>query len=231
MSKNCAVIVAAGKGTRIGGSVSKQFIEICNNPVLYYTLNAFSMSELISEIYLVLSKDDIDYCKKNILDRYRFSKKIVVVEGGKERQDSVYNGLKAIKECDVVLIHDGARPFVSEKIINEGIDNAKHYGTCACGVTPKDTIKIKDYSGYSIETPERNTLFAVQTPQCFQYKTIVECHEKIRKLGVSVTDDTMVVEKFGHKVFLFEGDYKNIKITTPEDIILAEGILKSKNEN
>lgn len=229
MNKNCVVIVAAGKGTRVGGSVSKQFIEIYDRPVLYYTLTAFSNSNLISEIYLVLSKDDIDYCKNNILDKYKFNKRIVIVEGGKERQDSVYNGLKAIEKCDVVLIHDGARPFVSEKIISKGIDNARQYGACACGVTPKDTIKIKDFSGYSIETPERNTLFAVQTPQCFQYNTIVECHEKIKELGLSVTDDTMVVEKFGHRVFLFEGDYKNIKITTPEDIILAEGILKARN--
>jgi 2-C-methyl-D-erythritol 4-phosphate cytidylyltransferase len=231
MERNCAVIVAAGKGTRIGGNISKQFIEICEKPVLYYTLNAFSKSELISEIYLVLSKEHIDYCKENIIDRYKFNKKIVIVEGGAERQQSVYNGLKAIGQCDVVLIHDGARPFVSDEIIREGIDKAKQYGACACGVTPKDTIKIKDSLGYSIDTPERNTLYAVQTPQCFNYKTIVECHEKIKEMGVSVTDDTMVVERFGHKVFLFAGDYKNIKITTPEDIILAEGMLKSMKEN
>jgi 2-C-methyl-D-erythritol 4-phosphate cytidylyltransferase len=231
MEKNCVIIVAAGKGTRVGGTISKQFIEILDKPVLYYTLRAFSKCDLISEIYLVLSKNDMAYCKENILEKYEFHKKIIIVEGGRERQDSVYNGLKAIDKCDVVLIHDGARPFISEDIIIRGIKNAKDYGACACGVMPKDTIKIRDTGGYSVDTPERSTLFAVQTPQCFLYSVIMECHEKVKGSNLSVTDDTMVVEKYGHKVFLFEGDYKNIKITTPEDIILAEGILKDMRKN
>lgn len=231
MDRNCALIVAAGKGTRMGTKVSKQFIEIDDKPVLYYTLRAFSDCDLIDEIYLVLSKNDVEYCESHILDKYKFGKSINIVEGGTERQDSVYNGLKAIKNCDIVLIHDGARPFISEDIIIKGIKNAKKHGACACGVIPKDTIKIRDIEGFSVSTPDRSTLFAVQTPQCFNYDLIMKCHENIKDNLVSVTDDTMIVEKYGHKVFLFEGDYKNIKITTPEDILIAESILKQMNQD
>jgi 2-C-methyl-D-erythritol 4-phosphate cytidylyltransferase len=230
VKKNCALIVAAGKGTRMGTEVKKQFIEIKGNPVLYYTLKAFSDCELISDIFLVLSKDDINYCEKHILQKYKFSKKIHIVEGGEQRQESVYNGLKAIGNCDIVLIHDGARPFISGDVIKAGITFAQKHGACACGVVPKDTIKIRDNEGFSVSTPDRSFLFAVQTPQCFKYSLIMECHEDIKADSSLATDDTMIVEKYGHKVFLFEGDYKNIKITTPEDIITAEGILKEINQ-
>jgi 2-C-methyl-D-erythritol 4-phosphate cytidylyltransferase len=224
MTKNYAIIVAAGKGKRMGSTISKQFLEIKGKPVLYYTLNVFSKCSLIDNIILVLSPEDIEYCNSQIINRYNF-KNIIIVEGGKERQDSVYNGLKAAENCDVVLIHDGARPFVDSDSIEKGIKYAKIYGASACGVKPKDTIKIKNQEGFSISTPQRDTLFSVQTPQCFKYELIMECHQKIKEDNILVTDDTMVVEKYGHKVFLYEGSYKNIKITTPEDIFVAESVL------
>lgn len=219
-----AIILAGGKGKRMNSSVSKQFIELKGKPILYYTLKKFIDNENIDEIILVLPKDEIEYCKENILEKY--SLKIAkIVEGGKERQDSVYNGLKSITDCNIVLIHDGARPFTSDRIINDGIKYAKIYGAAAPGVMPKDTIKIKDDNNFSIETPDRNTLMAIQTPQVFNYNKILQCHESIKENNIMVTDDTMVVERFGEKVFLFDGDYINIKVTTPEDLILGEKFL------
>lgn len=224
MGKVCAIILAAGKGLRMKAGINKQFICIQEKPVLYYTLNAFAGNKFIDEIILVAAKDEIDYCKNEIVNKYSISKVTKVIEGGEERYNSVYNGLISLENCDIVLIHDGARPFVSNKIINEGIEFAKVYGAAACGVVPKDTIKVRDNVGISKDSLDRKKLFCVQTPQCFKYSLILEAHKKLvnRKM---ITDDTMVVELFGSKVYLYEGDYFNIKITTPEDLILAKAIL------
>ena len=216
-----AIILAGGKGKRMGKDISKQFILVKDKPIIYYTIKKFSYCKLIDEIILVLPKDEIEYCKKEVLEKYSL-KVDKIIEGGKERQDSVYNGLKALKNSDIVLIHDGARPFVSEKIILEGIENAKKYGAAAPGVMPKDTIKVKDELSFSKETLKRESLIAIQTPQVFKKDIIVKCHERVREDNISVTDDTMVVEKYGYKVYLYDGDYTNIKVTTPEDLILCE---------
>ena len=216
-----AIILAGGKGKRMGKDISKQFILVKDKPIIYYTIKKFSDCKLIDEIILVLPKDEIEYCKKEVLEKYSL-KVDKIIEGGKERQDSVYNGLKALKNTDIVLIHDGARPKVSEKIILEGIENAKKYGAAAPGVMPKDTIKVKDELSFSKETLKRESLIAIQTPQVFKKDIIVKCHERVREDNISVTDDTMVVEKYGYKVYLYDGDYTNIKVTTPEDLILCE---------
>ena len=216
-----AIILAGGKGKRMGGRVSKQYIEVNGKPILYYTLKRFIECKSIDSITLVLPEDEIEYCKKEILEKYSLSVDNIVI-GGKERQDSVYNGLKSIVNTSIVLIHDGARPFVSNRIIEEGIEFAKIYGASAPGVMPKDTIKIKDEDGFSVETPSRERLISVQTPQVFKFNTILKCHEKIKKDNIVVTDDTMVAELYGNRVYLYDGDYTNIKITTPEDLILAE---------
>ncbi|MGL5245633.1 MAG: 2-C-methyl-D-erythritol 4-phosphate cytidylyltransferase [Sarcina sp.] len=229
MGKVVAVILAGGKGKRMGSDKSKQFIEIEEKPLIYYTLKSFEKCLDIDEVILVLPKNEIDYFKNNILNRFNF-KVNKIIEGGLERQDSVYNALKEITDCEVVLIHDGARPFVNLNIINEGIKYAKEFGAAAPGVIPKDTIKVKNKNSFSIETPNRNSLVAVQTPQCFRYNIILKCHERIKKDFISVTDDTMAVELFGNKVFLYEGDYKNIKVTTPEDLILCNEFIKVFNQ-
>lgn len=231
MSKNYALIVAGGKGKRVGRDISKQFICINNKPIIWYTIKAFENCEHIDGIVVVISKDDMEYFNENVLEAYDFKKILAVVEGGVERQDSVYNGLLMMKDCDIVLIHDGARPFVSEKIINEGIEYAKLYGAAACGVMPKDTIKVKNSNGFSKETLQRDALFAVQTPQCFEYNSIKKAHEFIKKEKLMVTDDTMVIEKLGKTVYLYEGSYTNIKVTTPEDIEIAEIISKGIVDN
>lgn len=218
------IILAGGKGKRMGSKVSKQFIEIKDKPILYYTLKKFIDNINIDKIVLVLPKDEIEYCKKEVLEKYSLNVD-KIVEGGTERQDSVYNALKSINDTDIVLIHDGARPIISDKLINDGISYAKLYGAAAPGVMPKDTIKVKNKESFSINTPDRNTLVAIQTPQVFKYENILKCHEEVKKNGDIVTDDTMVAEKYGYKVYLYDGEYTNIKITTPDDIILAERLV------
>ena len=219
-----AIVLAGGRGKRMNYHKSKQFIEIKGKPVLVYTLEKFIYNKSIDEVILVLPEDEVDYCKKEVLQKYSLKVDRIVI-GGKERQDSVFNALEAMEKANIVLIHDGARPFISEKIIEEGIKYANIYGAAAPGVTPKDTIKIKNEDNISVYTPDRNTLVAVQTPQCFKYDEIYQCHRKIKEENAIVTDDTSVVERYGHKVYLYEGDYTNIKITTPEDLILAERLI------
>ena len=222
MSKVSAIVLAAGKGSRMGGKVKKQFLDLNSKPILYYALKAFSDNDNIDEIIIVTSEEEIDYCRKDIVEKYEFNKVSCITSGGRERQQSVLNGLKSIKDCEVVLIHDGARPFVTTEIIDKGIEFAELYGAAAPGVTPKDTIKVKDKDNFSISTPERSSLVAIQTPQCFRYDIIKKCHDNIKENQIQVTDDTMVVERYAHKVYLYEGEYTNIKVTTPEDLIIAE---------
>lgn len=232
MKEVYGVIVAAGKGKRMGAALNKQFLLIKDYPVLYYTIKAFSDSKHINKIILVAAEGEVDYCKSEIVEKYNFSKVEKIVAGGTERMDSVYNALEAIENCSIVLIHDGARPIITDCIIEQGIEFAEKYGASACGVTPKDTIKTKGTDGFSTFTHNRHELFSVQTPQCFKYDIIMKCHkaikgdiERLPSLSKEITDDTSVVERYGYKVYLYEGDYRNIKITTPEDIIIAENFI------
>ncbi|MGN1033467.1 MAG: 2-C-methyl-D-erythritol 4-phosphate cytidylyltransferase [Intestinibacter sp.] len=220
-----AIILAGGRGTRMGRDISKQFILVKEKPILYYTIKRFLECDKVENIILVLPKDEIEFCKKEVLDKYSI-KVDKIVEGGSERQQSVYNGLMACEDTDIVLIHDGARPFVSNKIIEEGIEYAKIYGAAAPGVRSKDTIKVVDKDSFSKATLNRNELVAIQTPQVFDFNKIKLCHEKIKEDKITVTDDTMVVEYYNNKVYIYDGDYNNIKITTPEDLIIAEYLCK-----
>lgn len=221
-----AIILAGGKGKRMNSSISKQFIEIKGKPIIYYTIKKFNENKKVDNIVVVLSQEEIEYFKENILNKYNLKVDKIVI-GGAERQDSVYNGLKSLENSgtDIVLIHDGARPFISDRIIDDGIEYATIYGACAPGVMPKDTIKIKGKSNFSIDTPNRETLVAIQTPQVFKFREILECHKKVKIDKVVVTDDTMVVERYGNKVYLYDGEYTNIKVTTPEDLILGEKLI------
>ena len=220
-----AIILAGGRGKRMEAGISKQFILVKGKPILYYTLERFINCKLIDEIILVLPKDEIEYCKKEVINKYSL-KVDKIIEGGKERQDSVFNGLKSVNDSNIVLIHDGARPFVSKEIIENGIKYAKQYGAAAPGVMPKDTIKIRDENGFSLETLDRSKLISIQTPQIFKKDIIISCHKKIKEENIAVTDDTMVVEHYGHRVYLYDGEYTNIKVTTPEDLILCEYLVQ-----
>ncbi|GAA0729886.1 2-C-methyl-D-erythritol 4-phosphate cytidylyltransferase [Clostridium malenominatum] len=226
MNENCALILAAGKGRRMGKDINKQFLTIEGKPILYYTLKAFEEHKEIHKIILVASEEEIDYCKREIINKYGITKVKKVIKGGSERQQSVLNGLKEVEKANIVLIHDGARPFVSSNIISEGIKYASLYGAAACGVPPKDTIKVIDKEGFSLQNLERDTLISIQTPQCFKYDLILKCHLDILSEKAKVTDDTSVVEYFGYKVYIYPGKYNNIKITTPEDLIISEKLVK-----
>lgn len=220
-----AIILAGGKGKRMEADISKQFIEVKGKPILYYTLTKFINCKVIDKVILVLPKDEIEYCMKEIIEKYSINID-KIVPGGKERQDSVYNGLVEAEESEIVLIHDGARPFVEERIIEDGVKYAKLYGAAAPGIVPKDTIKVKDKESFSESTPDRETLVAVQTPQAFNYDLIMDCHKQIKKAQIAVTDDTMVAELYGNKVYLYKGEYTNIKVTTPEDLVMARFLAK-----
>ena len=223
-----AVVLAAGRGKRMESSVHKQYLLLHEKPVLYYALKAFEESP-VQEIVLVVGKGEIEYCQKEIVEKYGFQKISHIIEGGAERYHSVYCGLKAIKGADYVLIHDGARPFLDEEIIKRNIQAVREYQACVAGMPVKDTIKISDEEEFAAATPDRSKLWMIQTPQIFEYSLIRNAHESIRcKDMSSITDDAMVVEQeTGVKVALAEGSYQNIKITTPEDLFIAEAFLNS----
>ena len=229
--KTGVIIVAAGKGKRMGKGYNKQYIPLSGKPIVAHTIEVFENMELIDEIVLVVGGGETDLAKKDIIYKYNFKKVVKIVEGGTERQDSVYNGLRAVNiNCDIVLVHDGARPFITDSIIEKSIKTAKDAGACAVAVRVKDTIKIVNKNMEVDHTPNRDTLWAVQTPQTFRYGLLLEAYEELQTDAVKVTDDAMLIEKSGHTVKIIEGSYENIKITTPEDLILGEGILK-KREN
>ncbi len=230
-----AVIVAAGRGTRMNTDINKQYIEIAEKPILARTVEVFESSRHISEIILVVNESDIMYCKQSIVDMCGAVKVKAIVSGGEERQNSVYNGLCEIdKACDVVVIHDGARPFVTHKIISDSIEAAGRYGASCVAVPVKDTIKAGDHEGFISSTLERSVLWSVQTPQSFRYRLIMDAHIKAEAEGFYGTDDAVLVERLGVRTRLIMGSYENIKITTQEDLVLGEAIARlreARHEN
>ena len=228
--KNTAIVLAAGQGKRMNSKIQKQFLEIQGHPVLYYSLRCFQDSSLIRDIILVTGEDMVSYCQEEIVEKYNLTKVRCVIAGGKERYDSVYAGLLACEDCEYVFIHDGARPFVTEEILERGFSGVLKTGACVIGMPSKDTVKLADTQGFVSETPERSRVWTVQTPQIFAYPLIRSAHESIRKKDMSaVTDDAMVVEQeTGNRVVLAQGSYQNIKITTPEDLNIAEAFLRTR---
>ena len=225
--RNTAIVLAAGQGKRMHSKIQKQFMELDGMPVLCYSLRCFQESPLIQDIILVTGEESISYCKEEIVQKYGFTKVSAVIPGGKERYDSVYAGLCECRDCEYVLIHDGARPFVTEEILKRGLQKVKETGACVIGMPSKDTVKLSDEEGYVKETPNRKCVWTIQTPQIISYSLIRESHDSIRQKDMSKnTDDAMVVEQeTGAKVALAEGSYQNIKITTPEDLDIAEAFL------
>ena len=226
--RNTAIVLAAGQGKRMHSKVQKQFLEIQGYPVLYYSLHCFQESPLIQDIILVMGEEMISYCEQEIVKKYGFSKVRKVTAGGKERYDSVYAGLLCCQDTDYVYIHDGARPFITEEMVLRGYEAVKRTNACVMGMPSKDTVKLADSSGYIKETPDRKIVWNIQTPQIFSYDLIRGAYESIRKKDMTgVTDDAMVVEQeTGTKILLVEGSYQNIKITTPEDLAIAEAFLR-----
>lgn len=231
-TKVTAIVLAAGRGKRMGTDVPKQYLKIRGHEILYYSLKAFEES-VVDEVVLVTGEQDIEYCQKEIVEKYGFEKVAKIIPGGAERYDSVYAGLLAADDCSYVLIHDGARPLVTPEIIAKVLEGAMAYDSCTTGMPVKDTIKVVDEDNMAVDTPERGALWTIHTPQGFSYPVILEAHRKFRQgdYRIPVTDDTMLAEIFLRKrAKLVEGSYQNIKVTTPEDIDAAEAFLYKKEE-
>lgn len=221
-----AIVLAAGQGRRMNSKVQKQFMLLQDKPVLFYSLQCFQQSN-VSRIILVTGESEIEYCRREIVEKYHFDKVTDIVAGGAERYDSVEQGLNRIEQ-GIVLIHDGARPFVTSDMIQRSITAAMENGACTVGMPVKDTIKVVDENNFGVSTPDRKMLWQIQTPQTFQVPLIKEAYFRMRQSDSgNITDDTMLVEKYcGVKVKVIEGDYRNLKITTQEDMAFAEGILQ-----
>lgn len=222
--KNTVIIVAAGNSVRMGSP--KQFLNIGDKPVLVRAILPFEKSELIHKIIVVVRPEDI-LKVQNLVNEYNISKVTDIVEGGETRAQSVYKGLE---RCDSdtkhIFIHDGARPFVTPAVIERVREGVQLYGAVSCAVPVKDTIKEVETCGRVSKTPDRSKLFTIQTPQAFEYEKYLNAIKKAENIEI-FTDDCAVVENAGHDVYLVQGDYRNIKITTPEDIVIANALLQN----
>ena len=234
MNNFAAVVLSAGVGSRMNSDIPKQYMDLNGKPVIYYSLKAFQDSGF-SSVVLVCGKDDVEYCRKEIVEKYNLTIVKAVVAGGKERYHSVYEGLKAISSADYVFIHDGARPMVNDEIINRLKEVVTKEKTAIAGMPVKDTINIVDSSEYIAKTPERKYVWQVQTPQCFDFSTIYEAYriliedELSNKTVPVITDDAMVLSYSNNMpIKMVQADYRNIKITTPEDLKIAELFLSEK---
>ncbi len=229
-----AIILAAGKGSRMKKTINKQFLEIEKKPILSYTIEAFLASERVKEIILVINPLEEDLIDKKIIRSISSDRKSIIhiAYGGQERYNSVYNGLKQLgKECQGVLIHDGARPLISKRTIEKTIDALSIYDGCLVGVKAKDTYKMVDANMEVKQTIDRQALFQIQTPQAFKKEVIMEAYEKGQNRFEGITDDGMMVEQFtNYKLLVIEGEYSNIKITTPDDLELMKTLLKNKEK-
>ncbi|MBW1758978.1 MAG: 2-C-methyl-D-erythritol 4-phosphate cytidylyltransferase [Deltaproteobacteria bacterium] len=232
-----AIIVAGGKGTRMKGSVCKQYLLLGDRPLLSHTLAAFDACRFIDKIFLVIPEEDFEFCRKNIIFPVAWQKKLTLVSGGIERQDSVNNGLLAVGDTvesstdSIAVIHDGVRPFVRSDQIEACIDGARQFGACILGIPAFDTLKKVNDAGFIKETIKRDAVWLAQTPQAFQYSLIKTAHENAKQNGYSGTDDASLVEYLGKNVKVIAGGRCNIKITTREDLLLAKAILPSFTQN
>ena len=223
-----AVIVAAGKGKRMGTEISKQFLPLGGKEILAHTVQKFEKAKNIRDIILVTGADSLQDVQE-MAQEYGWEKIVSIVAGGKERHDSVWNGLQLVAaDTEIILIHDGVRPFVTEDILNISIETALEMGGCVAGVPAKDTIKVCDGENIAIATPDRNVLWQIQTPQTFRKERIVKAYEQAKEDGFVGTDDASFAEHCGYPVKVIMGSYRNIKITTKEDLIIGEAFLKEE---
>lgn len=231
--KAFVLIPAAGMGRRMGASINKQYLQLGDVPIVARTISIFEQAPFIDGIFLVIPEEEIPYCREHVVEACGFSKVLEIVPGGKERQHSVMNGLKALQRLahkdDVVLIHDGVRPFITQSLLQESIAVALSNDGALVAVPVKDTIKtVRD--GIVVDTPARDALWQAQTPQSFRFSIIHAAHLAAEREGFVGTDDASLVERQGGTVRVVRGDYRNIKITTPEDLVLAEAFLASQKE-
>lgn len=228
--KVTAIVLAAGKGSRMNRDIPKQYLDLLGKPVLFYSLQAFEESA-VDEVILVVGRGEEEYCRKKLIQNYGLNKVKYIAEGGAERYHSVQQGLNRASDASYVLIHDGARPLITPSIINAAINKVKKCKACVVGMPAKDTMQLVDKGGNIISTPDRSRLWMAQTPQCFEYELVLSSYNKAIAAGdSSITDDAMVVRRYGEAVdmCMLEGSYENIKITTPEDIDVASCFLKKR---
>jgi 2-C-methyl-D-erythritol 4-phosphate cytidylyltransferase len=224
--RTLAIVLAGGAGKRMGSPTSKQFLLLDNRPILVHTLQVFEECKPVDGVYLVVNHKDLTVIQEEVLEQYRFSKILKLVIGGRLRQDSVRNGLEAIDEpCDIVIIHDAARPFVSPSFIEKSIFLMEMYDAIIPALPVKDTIKVVSKEGYVVKTLERDALWNIQTPQTFKYDLISKAYREGIAKKLFGYDDSTFIEYMGKKVKVVEGSPYNIKITTPEDLTIARGIL------
>jgi 2-C-methyl-D-erythritol 4-phosphate cytidylyltransferase len=228
MQKVFAIIVAAGKGLRMNDPTKKQYLCVEGAPVIVHTLRVFSSCDAIAKIILVVPREDLGYCRDEFLSVAGPDTEITLVAGGPRRQDSVYNGLRAVDVDDsIVIIHDGVRPLVTHDQIKACINTAFKHSACILGLPAFDTLKRVDTTATIVETLDRNTIWLAQTPQAFRYDLIVKAHNHARRKGLTATDDAFLVEQLGREVKIIEGSRRNIKITNPDDLKLARILLKN----
>lgn len=226
-----AIVLAAGKGSRMNSEIPKQFLELEGKPVIYYALKVFQES-FVDEIILVVGAGQTEYCRKEITEKYNLTKVKHIIPGGQERFDSVFRGIQATGACDYVYIHDGARPFIDQALLLRAKNCVEVSGACAAGMPVKDTIKVVDGNNIVTSTPNRSCLWQIQTPQVFSFPVIRQAYEQMFASGdySGITDDAMVVERFlSLPVRLYEGSYRNLKVTTPEDLLIAKMLVKKEN--
>jgi 2-C-methyl-D-erythritol 4-phosphate cytidylyltransferase len=226
--KAAAIIVAAGEGLRIGGKVPKPYLPLCGRPMILRTLDRFLAARSIGQVVLVVAASEMSRCEGVLKrDPKLGSKPWLLQRGGATRQQSVKAGLEKIGgDVDIVVIHDGARPFVSPPLIEHCIEFADRNGAVVAGLQARDTIKIVSDDHRVLSTPDRKTLWEIQTPQAFRRELIVEAHERAAREGFEATDDAMLVEQMGNPVHVIEGERTNLKITVPEDLWLAEAMIR-----
>lgn len=231
--RSIALIPAAGMGKRMGASINKQYLQLDGMPIVARTISVFEKSPLIDAIYLVIPAEEISYCREHVVDAYKFNKVAAIIPGGTERQNSVMNGLQALREYvsddDVIVIHDGVRPLVSERMLRESIATAALHDGALVAVPVKDTIKTVA-NAIVTGTPNRNILWQAQTPQSFRFSKIFAAHQAAEADCFIGTDDASLIERIGGQVHIVSGTYCNIKITTPEDLLLAEAFLASEKK-
>lgn len=229
--KVAAIIPAAGKGRRMGHPFPKHYIRLEDRPILAYTIEAFEKCTGVNQVFVVVMSGEEEYCLKEVVERYGFKKVLKIVIGGERRQDSVYNGIKELDEdTDIVVVHDGVRPFVSPELINETVKLAMYVDGVVAALPVKDTIKEISPDGFIKGTPERESLWNAQTPQTFKKRIIEEAFERAFTDNFSGTDESSLVERLGGRVKIIEGSHENIKITTKEDLLLAEFILRMRKK-
>lgn len=228
-SKISVLIPAAGQGMRMGTSVKKPYLMLGDKPILSRTIERFEQNSVIDEIIVIVDESDVTTCGEDVISPFNFRKIRELVAGGETRQVSVFNGIQALSDdIDFVVIHDGVRPFIDDDIIFRCLEASAECGASVAAVPVKETIKVANRNLFIDHTPERDLLWRVQTPQVFRYSLLVEAYNKAITDGIDAPDDASLVEKLGHPVKLVMGSYRNVKLTTPEDLLLAETLLKEE---